>query len=372
MSVEMSVEMGSNPGNVLWPSESDFDCLMAEILTTSPIFAGESGSGVSGEDTQWPLWSGSGGNLGFDFEEIITNTPPIHNNEPRGVWCDVGGVNMQRPPQDSGSDNFTEFLANFSVSSAIFSGKPRGNKLPEHAEIVLTDSFRKKWFPSRQDKVFIANVANLTVDQVTSWFENSRKRLKVPPEQMLNVRKIDEGIFLENVYRAGDPSPYQLHRATEEPARSQQGIQLQQEQPQFNQGQDQPSDQLQAQAWPRPQPPPNQPWRSFPVGPRRGPKSRKIQLQKRSPDDLGFMYARKRWQEAFWMKEENKKVQELIGNKNSAIFVQSEQTRLAKVELAKANIELAKTKKMLAKSEERSKKVAQANAKMLEYISKKI
>ena len=104
----------------------------------------------------------------------------------------------------------------------------------------------------------MADVANLTVDQVTSWFENSRKRLEVPPEQMLNVRKIDEGIFLENVYRVADPSPYQFHRATKEPARSQQGIQLPrvslaQEQPQSNQGQDQPSGQLQAQAWPRSQ-----------------------------------------------------------------------------------------------------------------------
>ena len=34
------------------------------------------------------------------------------------------------------------------------------------------------------------------------------------------------------------------------------------------------------------------------------------------------------------------------------------------------NIELTKYKKMLAKSEERSKKVAQANAKMLDYIKK--
>ena len=66
------------------------------------------------------------------------------------------------------------------------------------------------------------------------------------------------------------------------------------------------------------------------------------------------------------------KVQELIKNKNSAIFAQSEQTRLAKAELAKASVELAKAKKKLAKCEERSRKIKYANAKMLEYISKKI
>ena len=72
------------------------------------------------------------------------------------------------------------------------------------------------------------------------------------------------------------------------------------------------------------------------------------------------------------MKEENKKVQELIENKNSAIFTASEQARLAKVELAKTSSQLAKLKKTLAKCEERSRKIAQANAKMLKYISEKI
>ena len=347
----MSVEMESNPENAPWPSESDFDFIMAEILKTSPILNGESGGEINGEDTQLSLWGGSGSGLGFDFDFdfdfVEISTPPTNNNVPRGVWSDVGGVNLQRPPQERGNDNLTEFLANFSVSSAIFSGKPRGNRLPEHAEIVLTDAFKRKWFPNSTDKVFIAKAASLSVSQVTSWFENSRRRLKIPPSQMLNIRKVEEGVFLENVYRAGNPSLYQFHRATEEPARS-----------------------FQAQARPQQQPPPEQPWKSLPVGPRRGSKSRKVQLEKRSPDDLGFMYARKKWQEQFWMKEENKKVQELIGSQKSAIFVKSEEARLAKVALAEANIELSKNKKMLEKSEERSKKVAQANARMLDYIKK--
>ena len=66
------------------------------------------------------------------------------------------------------------------------------------------------------------------------------------------------------------------------------------------------------------------------------------------------------------------KIQELIMNKNSAIFVQSEKARLAKMELAKTNLQLAKAKKMLAKCEERSRKIASANARMLKYISEKI
>ena len=145
-----------------------------------------------------------------------------------------------------------------------------------------------------------------------------------------------------------------------------------QEQSQSNQGQDQPSGHIQAQVRPQPQLPPIQLWGSFPDGPCRAPKLRKIQLEKRDPDDLSFRDARKKWQEALWLTEENKKVQELIANKNLAIFAESEQARLAKVELAKTTVQLAKAKKMLSKCEERSRKIAQANAKMLAYISKKI
>ena len=131
----MSVEMESNPENAPWPSESDFDLIMAEILTASPILNGESGGGINGEDTQLSLWSGNGSGLGFDldfdFDFVEISTPPIDNNVPRDDWCNVGGGNLQRPPQEGGNDNLAEFLANFSASSAIFSGKPRGNRLPE-------------------------------------------------------------------------------------------------------------------------------------------------------------------------------------------------------------------------------------------------
>ena len=139
-----------------------------------------------------------------------------------------------------------------------------------------------------------------------------------------------------------------------------------------NQGQDQPSGQLQAQAWPQSQLPPFQSLVNYPAKPCRAPKWRKIKLQERDPKDVSLKIARKKWQEKFWAREENKKVQELIENKNSAIFTQSEQARLAKVELAKTNLQLAKLKKTLAKCEERSRKIAQANAKMLKYISEKI
>ena len=161
----MPVEMGSEAGNVLWPSEnyneSDFDCLMAESVTTSSIFTGESGNGVNGKGARW-LWNSSGGNLDFNFEERRAN------KEPTGI---------QHP-----------------------------------------------WMPSVQ------------------------------------------------------------------------------EQSQSNQGQDQPSGQLQAQVWPRSQLPPVQPWGSFPAGPCRAPKLRKIQLQKRDPDDLSLRNARKKWQEALWLR----------------------------------------------------------------------
>ena len=145
-----------------------------------------------------------------------------------------------------------------------------------------------------------------------------------------------------------------------------------QEQFQPVQGQDQPNGQPQDQAWPQSQLPPFQSLVNYPARPCRAPKWRKIKLQERDPEDVSLKIARKKWQEAFWAREENKKVQELIENKNSAIFTQSEQARLAKVELAKTNLQLAKLKKTLAKCEERSRKIAQANAKMLKYISEKI
>ena len=144
--------------------------------------------------------------------------------------------------------------------------------------------------------------------------------------------------------------------------------QFQPNQFQPNQEQVQLSGQLQAQALPQSQLPPFQSLVNFPTGPR----LRRIKLQERDPGDLSFKDARKKWQEAFWLQEENMKVQELIMNKNSAIFVQSEKARLAKMELAKTNLQLAKAKKMLAKCEERSRKIASANARMLKYISEKI
>ena len=59
------------------------------------------------------------------------------------------------------------------------------------------------------------------------------------------------------------------------------------------------------------------------------------------------------------------KVQEWIKYQSTVIFALSEQERLSKAELAKAN-------ERLMKSEERSRKIKAANAKMLEYISKKM
>ena len=59
------------------------------------------------------------------------------------------------------------------------------------------------------------------------------------------------------------------------------------------------------------------------------------------------------------------KVQEWIKYQGTVIFALSEQERLAKAELAKTN-------ERLMKSEERSRKIKAANAKMLEYISKKV
>ena len=58
-------------------------------------------------------------------------------------------------------------------------------------------------------------------------------------------------------------------------------------------------------------------------------------------------------------------MQEWIKYQSTIIFALSEQERLSKAELAKAN-------ERLMKSEERSRKIKTANAKMLEYISKKI
>ena len=58
------------------------------------------------------------------------------------------------------------------------------------------------------------------------------------------------------------------------------------------------------------------------------------------------------------------KVQEWIKYQSTIIFALSEQERLLKTELAKAD-------ERLMKSEERSRKIKAANAKMLEYISKK-
>ena len=148
------------------------------------------------------------------------------------------------------------------------------------------------------------------------------------------------------------------------------------EQFQPNQEQVQFSGQPQSQVSPQQQLPPFQSLVNYPVNFPTGPRSRRIKLQERDPVDLRRLKeareAKRKWQEEFWLQEEQVKIQEFIKNKNSAIFVQSEKARLAKMELAKASLQLANYKKIVTKCEERSRKVTSANARMLKYISKKV
>ena len=147
------------------------------------------------------------------------------------------------------------------------------------------------------------------------------------------------------------------------------------EQFQPNEDQVQPSGQPQAQALPQPLPP-FQSLVNYPVNFPTGPRSRRIKLQERDPVDLRRLKeareAKRKWQEEFWLQEEQVKIQEFIKNKNSTIFVKSEKARLAEKELAKVSLELANYKKIVTKCEERSRKIASANARMLKYISEKI
>ena len=351
------------------------------------------------ENIQWPLQNDSGSDFSGIFANIFTSSP-IFTCEPRGNGREVNEENIQWPLQNDGGGDFDDIFTNIFVSSPIFTGEPRGNRHDVNAEIMLKDSFKRKWFPSRQDQIFIADLTNLSYEQVKTWFEYKRRTMKreyeIPPEQMLNIKKIDEGVFLENVYRVADPAPYQFHRATREPTRSQQGVQLPQvplvqEQFQPHQGQDQFQDQFQVQVQWQPQPQPQlhqlvqpqecwlnqqgqfpdnspvQPWEEFPARPWRAsklPKSRIVHLLKREADDLSFRSAREKWLKEQWLKEENMKVQKWIEYQSTIIFALSEQERLLKTELAKAD-------ERLMKSEKRSRKIKAANAKMLEYISKK-
>ena len=150
-------------------------------------------------------------------------------------------------------------------------------------------------------------------------------------------------------------------------------IPLEQFQP--NEDQVQLSGQPQAQASPQPLPP-FQSLVNYPVNFPTGPRSRRIKLQERDPEDLRSLKeakeAKRKWQEEFWLQEEQMKIQELFKIKNSAIFVQSEKARLAKMELAKVSLQLAKHKKVVTKCEDRSRKIASANARMLKYISEKL
>ena len=65
------------------------------------------------------------------------------------------------------------------------------------------------------------------------------------------------------------------------------------------------------------------------------------------------------------LEEENIKVKEFVEYQGSVIFNMSEQERLTKTELAR-------TKRKLMICEKRSSKIKDANARMLEYISKKM
>ena len=148
--------------------------------------------------------------------------------------------------------------------------------------------------------------------------------------------------------------------------------------------------QPQAQASPRPLPPfqslRNHPV-NFPVNFPTGSKSRRITLQERDPVDLRRLKeareAKRKWQEEFWLQEEQVKIKQFIKNKDLVIFAKSEKARLAEKELAKAekekekelakaSLQLANYKKIVTKCEERSRKVASANARILKYMSKKI
>ncbi len=179
-----------------------------------------------------------------------------------------------------------------------------------------------------------------------------KREYEITPEQMLNIKKIDEGVFLEKVYRATDPSPYKFHRATKEPTKSMQSVQLPlvplaQVQFQPHQGRDQSQGQTQVQAqrpsqpqsqpqpqcptqpqeyWPNqqgqfPDNPSAQPWGKFPTQPWRAskPKSRKVRLLEREANDLSFKSAREKW-----LEEENMKAQELIRYQSTVIYALSE------------------------------------------------
>ena len=160
------------------------------------------------------------------------------------------------------------------------------------------------------------------------------------------------------------------------------------EQFQPNEDQIQLNSQPQVQASPRPLPPfqslRNHPV-NFPVNFPTGSKSRRITLQERDPVDLRRLkearVAKRKWQEEFWLQEEQVKIQQFIKNKDLVIFAKSEKARLAEKELARvekekekeltlANSQLAKYKKIVTKCEERSRKVASANARILQHMSK--
>ena len=182
-----------------------------------------------------------------------------------------------------------------------------------------------------------------------------KQKYKIPREQMKNIKKIDEGIFLKNVYRVADPAPYKFHRATKEPTKPLQGVQLPlvplpQEQLQLHQL-EQPQEQRPHQQDQLP----DQPRGQLPVQPRGAslpPRSRKIYLLQREAGDLSYQSAKEKWQE-----EENTKLKKWIKFQGQIIFAQSERKRLMEVEFAKTD-------------EERSREVKIATTKMLKHISK--
>ena len=143
-------------------------------------------------------------------------------------------------------------------------------------------------------------------------------------------------------------------------------------------------DQVQLSSQPQPLPP-FQSLVNYPVNFPTEPRPRRIKLQERDPVDLRRLKeareAKRKWQEEFWLQEEQVKIQQFIKNKDLVIFAKSEKARLAEKELARAEKEkekelamassqLAKYKKIVTKCEERSRKVASANARILQHMSK--
>ena len=207
------------------------------------------------------------------------------------------------------------------VFGDVFDDEQQGHKYEVNARIMLQDTFKKKWYPSVQDQIAIANLTNLDREQVKFWFENERRKMRLKHnmsgEQMKNIRKIDEGVFLKDVYKVLEPTPYMFQRTRKAPTEPLQNVQPPVVPLQQPHHQEQPHQQEQPQEQPREALLPPQP--------------RKVYLEKRKADDLSY-----RDSKVAKLEEENRELKKMQKFQVQQIFAQAEKMRSMEVGFAQA------------------------------------